>query len=345
MSISVLRSICLTAGLGLASLTCGAETTVHGLPSGVISAPLGVGLHPLAFPLVQGECFSGIIASNSGASVHFAAGDVAAALENGAAYYLEVVAGPLEGERLDVNTSATLAAGGSEVILTLGPGSLSTADTLNADVLASARAVIRRHVTLGSLPALFSPALEGNNSAAKADSVQLLVNGLLTTFYLRGDGVTWREVGKTVDESARVVAPDTALLVQLRSGAKRWLLTGGVRSNVFLVPLTPGARAFATGFPLDLSPRAIGAAVDPAAPAEVRWTGSDTVAAADTLKVFDESTGAFVTYYLRADGVSWYASTGGPDVSGQNLINATGMTVLTRIKPDRDYLIIPPFNL
>lgn len=346
MSPALLRSLCAAAGLALAVPFAAAEqTTVAGSPLGVMADSLTPGNHALAFPLLSQELFVGLIAGNADNTVTFASGTAAAHLVADGQYYLEIATGPFEGERLDLDTAGTLAAGGATVKVNLSATSSSTTPSLDANVLASARAVVRQHVTLQSLQAMFSPAFVGNNNSALADGVEIYRAGILYSFYLRSDGATWREAGKTTDVRSMVIPPDSALIVQLRSGTKRWTHAGDVRTNVFRVNLPVGARIFATGFPLDLTPAGIGAFTDTGAPAAVRWVGNDNPALADNLRIYNPATNTFLTYYLAGDGVSWYLSGGGTNLANTPLLGATGMAVLTRTNAEPDYLIFRPFSL
>jgi hypothetical protein len=322
-----------------------AQTTASTAPRGIIAASFPVGNNALALPLIAADRFIGTVSASTATTATFAAGNAAAALTAGKKYYAEVETGPFEGERFDLDTAASLGAGGATIVLDLAATSASTSNTLGAGALAGARLVIRAHNTLGTLTTLFTPALTGNNSAALADSVQLYEGGALRIYYLRSDGVTWRESGKAVDETGRVIPPDTSLLLVLRSGARTWDHAGLVRRNVFRVKLAAGTRALATGFPLDLSPLQIGGFIDSGLPANRRWVGSDSAALADTLQVFDPATGMFILYYLRANGTAWRRAGQAPEVQNNALLAATGMAVLTRANPDADYLILRPFSL
>lgn len=341
----IVRSFRLTAGLCLAaaSLLHADPVAVGGAPQGVMAAQLPIGKHPLAIPLLGQELWVGVIAGNVADTITVGGAPVAPQLVAGGQYYLEVLNGPLEGERFDLNTAATLVAGGTTVKVNLASDSFSTSTTLASDTLANARAAVRRHVTLQSLQAMFSPALVGNNSAALADSVLILRAGILYNYYLRTDG-SWRESGKTVDERSKVIPPDSSLLLQLRSGTKHWVQAGDVRTNAFRIRLAAGARAVASGYPVGVSPAEFGAYVDSGTPAANRWKGSDAAASADGIEVFDPATGAFRSYYLRADGASWYPAGGSGDQALAPLFGPTGMVVLKRINADPNYVVVPSFT-
>jgi hypothetical protein len=337
-------SLLFLAAAGAASLlpaSSSGETTVSLPPAGMMIADLTPGARPLSFPLLTSQVFVGTLANGSGDTLTFSQGLVGPALIAGEKYYAEITGGPLEGERFDVQTAPTIAAANTTVVLDLTPASFSTMNVLPADGLVGARCVLREHLTLKKLPALFSPSLVGHNSAALADGVQLHIDGMLRLFFLRSDGQTWREPGKVVDERNRVIPRDAGLLLQLKSGAKQLVLSGDVRTHAFRINLKSSEQPFATGFPLDMSPLQLGAFVDPALPANIRWTGSDQPAQADTLKIFNPSAGVFENYYLRADGVTWAKKNAPGNFTSAPIVPAIGITLLKRNNADSGYLILP----
>ena len=322
-----------------------AATTVTSAPYGAMTTTVPVGTAGLSFPLIAGDLFAGRISANSTAAVTFATGNVGASLTAGERYYVEIVTGPLEGERFDLNTAATIASANASATLDLSGSSNSTSNTLAVDALATSRAVIRPHVTLGKLTTMFTPALVGSNDNAVADGVRIYggVFGL-TSYYLRPDG-SWRTSAASIDQRNMVISPDSSVIMAIRSGEKAWVHLGQVRANVFRKKLKTGLQSFATGFPIDLSPAQIGAFVDPEESATIRWTGSDQVNAADTLRVYDAATGTYKIQYLRADGTSWFASGGTTDLSATPFLTAPQMLLVGRTKADPGYLIIRPFSL
>lgn len=320
--------------------------TVSSAPFGVIAADAPVGLTGISLPLIADDLFAGRISANTSTSVSFEAvsGGIGTRLTAGDRYYLEIVSGPLEGERFDLDTAGTIASANGTVTINLAADSHSTSQTLGSNVLVAARAVVRPHMTLAKLAATFSPALVGNNNPALADGVRIMRTDGFALYYLRGDNQSWREPGKVPDVRGTVIPPDTSVIVQLRSGAKKWTHVGTVRRNAFRKNLVSGIQSFATGFPLDLSPVQIGAFVDTTQASGLRWVGSDDPARADTIKIFDSVLGDFKTYYLRADGSSWSPVGDPANVASSSLIKAPSMVAITRTNPDPAHIIVPPFT-
>jgi len=342
-----LRSLFPVAALGLAGLLPSgmSAVTVSSAPFGVLSADTPVGLTGISLPLIADEVFTGRVVSNNASTVTFDAvtGGIGSRLTAGDSYYLEIVSGPLEGERFDLNTAATVASADASVTVDLSDTSFSTSHTVGANVLAQARAVVRPHQTLAKLATTFTPALVGNNNAALADGVRLMTPNGIVFYYLRGDGLSWREPGKTTDLRSMVIPPDVSVIVQLRSGAKKWTHTGLVRRNAFRKNLVNGLQGFATGFPIDLSPVQVGAFVDSAQPAGARWTGSDDASAADSFKVFNASISDFDSYSLAGDGATWTLGGGSGNFASSPILKAPSMVVVSRTNPDPAYVIITPF--
>ncbi len=335
--------ITLLAALCAGALSAQAGTTVTSAPYGAMTSTISTSTAGLSFPL-SSDVFSSRIASNDGATLTLETAGLSAVLDASGKYYVEIVSGPLEGERFDINTTPTINSG--KVVLSLAATSNSTSNALSENVLAGARAVVRPHLTLGKLGAMFSPALVGNANNTLADGVRIY-GGVLgqSSYFLRTDG-TWRSTATASDQTQLVIPPDSSIVMIVRSGAKNWTHLGVVRTNVFRKKLKVGVQSFATGFPIDLSPVQIGAFVDPQESAAIRWTGSDTVAKADTLGVHDRTTDTYKTHYLRADGTSWYLNGGAAaDLSATPFIPGQGAVLLGRQKADPGYLIIRPFSL
>lgn len=321
--------------------------SVVSAPYGVVAADVPNGNSGLSFPLIGDDAFAGRVAANSGNTLTFeGAANIGSQLTADQPYYAEVVGGPLEGERLDVNTAATRSAANNTVVLDLGAASNSTTATLGDNALAQVRVVIRSHLTLAKLQASLAPALVGSNAVGSADLVKLVGPKGLTTFQLRADHQTWREVGKLPDVRNRVIPPDTSVLLQLRSGAKKWTHAGVVRTTAFRKNLSNGLQGFATGFPVDMTPVQIAAYVDAGQPAATRWVGSESPDTADTIKVFDAALNDYKTYYLRADGTTWnLVGDTATNLANSPILKVPSLIAVSRKQSDGDYLIVPPFSL
>lgn len=283
-----------SALLLLIAAICGsARADVFSQTVGFTSATHATGASGLAQPLIATTLFTGVVASNT-LSTLTAGGanlNLGAKLAADQPCYVEITSGPLVGHRFDVDIAVTIDLASAVVGLDLSAASHSTLASLDANSLLGAGFALRRHATLATLQARFSPALVGSDDPSVADSVTLYdpSGGGYTLYHLRADGATWRRPGSTTDQRARVIPPDQSLVVRLRSGAKTSVLVGEARGHAFRLNLAAGQQAFATGFPVPLSLAA--------APAE-------------SVRVLPAGASVFTRYHLSDDGASWLTESG-----------------------------------
>jgi hypothetical protein len=348
-----------------------AQTTVKSGPVGVVSDTLREGYSGLAFPLIAQDAFVGIVASNSDGALLFAPeeGDIGSLLDAAGRYYFEVATGPLEGERLDVDAAATIAAAGPSIAIDLGDDTNSTLPALGADALAGARVILRPHVTLATLQSVFHPGLRGDRHPNKGDSVLILDSDDFESWYLGEDGESWYEVDergnghwsrmhrdwcRRHDRHQRreredfrdlVIPPDVSILVRLDRRHTQVRLEGIVRTNAFRKNLERGTQSFASGFPVDLSPVEIGAFVDSDQAPHHRWRGDDRFPFADHIQIVFSGRRPLATYYLRGDGHTWRSLSRRDDVSNDPIIGTLDMILVKRRNPDPSYLVPRPFDL
>jgi len=349
-----------------------AQTTVLSTPVGVLTETIQRGSSGLAFPLIGEDLFVGVATENTSGSIAFAAsaGDLGSLLAADGRYYVEIVTGPLEGERLDLDTAATVAAAGPALVVDLGADTYSTLATVPDGALAGARCVVRPHVTLAHLPAMFSPALSGDRRHRHwSDSVHLLSPDGLECYYLGGDDASWYSedaraggvwarkhrawcVRKKIkrpptDFRDMVIPPDVSIIVSVNGGARTWTHEGLVRTSAFRKNLVRGMQAFASGFPVDLSPVQIGAFVDATQPAGTRWTGSNIFPFADQIEVLFSGRKPLDLYFLRGDGSTWQALTRSwrEDFANQPILGHTDMILIRRRNADSSFVIPVPFEL
>jgi hypothetical protein len=298
----------------------------------------------VAIPLTLPDVFVGVVEANTGVSLTFPSttGDIGVLLDPESAYYVEVQTGDWQGERLDVDAQATVDAGGPTVVLALGRRSHSTLPSLADGALAGARCALRPHVTLALLQAMVRPDLAGHDRRRRAEGVYLFEREEFRFYQLEDDDATWTRAGSRRDRRNDVIPPDTSLLLEVRGPGRRFVQAGAVRGNDFRTNLSEGKQAFATGFPVALSPAEAQAFVSPHTPAPYRWKGSRSSGHADEIRLV-KNTHDDVRLFLDADGESWRVHHHGPDLSQVKLLRALGMVVVERHNPDPAYRIPPPF--
>jgi hypothetical protein len=313
-------------------------------PVGVMSRMLELGASGISLPLIDAELFVGLATGNGGEVVSFPSshGSLGARLEPGGRYFVEVATGPLTGERLDVDTDATLASGDATVTLALGAGSHSTLATVPDGALTGARLLLRRHVTLARLQGMLAPGLAGHPNRRPADAVQVMEDGVTVRYSLAADGVTWRRSGSTEDFRNRVLPPDESFVIDARHVRQLWRHAGGVRTNAFRKNLVPGHQSFATGFPTDLSPMEVGAFEDPHALPGTEWTGRNQLDRADQIQLALRNPLPTELFYLRRNGTTWRSVADPTDVANVPILRVDRAIVVRRVNPDPAYRIESP---
>ena len=314
-------------------------------PYGVLAENVGRGARGLAFPLIESNLYVGRIEANASATLVLSSdsGDPRSALVDAGPAYVEVLDGAFEGERLDLDVAATLSGNGESIAVSFGNGTHSTRGSMPADALAGARITVRPHVTLARVQAMLSPALDGSNAPGRADSVLLFENERFIRYTLRGDGETWVRSGSNADQRHRVIPPDTSVLIDTRQGGRAWVHTGAVRTNAFRKNLVEGEQAFASGFPVALSPIDVGGFVDLETPAKYRWRGALLFPFADWFEEQGDLVPILGRIFLQPNGTSWRRLLDLRDVAHQPVLDPTAMFVLRRNNPDPEYLIPVPF--
>jgi hypothetical protein len=314
-------------------------------PAGVLISAIPEGLSGMSFPLVPEELVTGTLVSASGAQAVFPAalGAIGPRLQSEGAYYLEILGGAAAGERYDLDTAATMAAGNTTVVVAFGAATHSTGDSLDPAV-AGTLAAVRRHMTLAQLSSLFSPALTGSDDPAQADGLYLYESGSFVRYSLRADGATWVRGSDPTDERHVVIPPDESVMLDLKSGPRQLVCLGQVRTTVFRKNLRPGDQSWASGFPVDLTPAQAGGFADLATPVERRWVGSGVAAQADAFTWFAPESYSFVMCFLRGDGASWRRPGRPEDQSGARLLRSDTAVLLRRAQADPAYRISPPFS-
>jgi hypothetical protein len=320
-------------------------SAAHAEPLSVPTDPVGyqttsvpLGLSALANPLVNANTIQSSVAANTASVVTFnSVANVGALLTAGEPYYIEVSAGPLEGERFDVDTALTIAAANSTLVLnTSSPN--NTLPSLSADQLSGSTVAVRKHVTLSQLQSAFSPSLIGSNNLNNADQIQLFNpgSGSFTVYYLRANGTEWRAQGSAVDDSKRPVPPGVGFLVRKITSTTSFTSVGSVRMNDFSFPMPQGLSFRAPGYPVSYSPSSLGGT------GINGWTGNNNLNNADQLQVFNSASGSFTTYYLRGNGTEWRAQGGSVSVTSDQLFADNVPFMVLKRQADPNYILINP---
>jgi len=245
-------------------------------------------------------------------------GGLASAIDPARAYYLEIIAGPQAGHRLEVRH---ITAAGVCSIATAAPHTTLPPGAVD---WAAATVCLRPHVTLADVfdPAHFQAAAQ----AASADQVLFHNGTAYETCWLFDDGVQrrWLLAGDATfaDVGGRIIPPGAGVMLQPASAAPRAVLfTGSVRTTPFvrLLPATHAYSLLANPWPV------------PATPATAGMTGAAfipgvTIARADQIQLWagDAKAGAtgYTGYWLsRPAGqpaATWLSTTGNTNAAQNN---------------------------
>lgn len=331
----------LTALVGVGVVGQAQAQSVATVPVGAVTKNIPVGLTAVGLSLLESPIFSGSCSSNTPTVIELNGSAVIGGLITaGESYYVEVVAGALEGDRFDVNTSATITAANNTIVL--NSGSVNNTHVLTPGALSDHSIVLRRHHSLERIAALFDPPLIGNNVSSSADQIWLYdsANDVYNAYYLRADNSTWRLAGTTASVGKTViVAPGVGCMVLRRSAPTKLVHVGNVRGNDFVMPLPLGLSFRAAGYPIPTKPATVGGS------AENGWTGSNASSSADQIQVYDPTNDVFVAYYLRADGLNWRQAGTTTVVTNNQLADADEAFMILRKAADTDYILTIPYSL
>jgi hypothetical protein len=273
-----------------------AQTTSYSDIVGYQTSVVPVGLKALGFPLLNPNLVSGAVTSNTSNSITISgASGISSLLNASTPYYVEVTSGTLEGERFDVNFATT-----TTDTIGINTSSANNTEALTSGALSGASVALRAHVTISQVQSMFSVPLVGNNTQASADQIIVVDGGATRTYYLRGDGTSWRTSGTTNNQANVAIPPGKGILFKKISSSNTLTATGTVRGNNFARNYSSGFQINAAGFPLEASPSSLGGA------SANGWVGNNTQSAADQISPI--VSGAPRTYYLRGDGSSWRTS-------------------------------------
>lgn len=310
-------------------------------PVGFQTKTIPVGVTPLSNPLINSNTLSAQVSANTASVLSLSTSDnlgtILSSTENaGYPFYVEVLSGALEGERWEVNTSATIASGDGTV--TIDISSPNNTSTLTTSSLAGSTIALRKHITLAQLQSFFNPALVGNNNAASADQLSIYNSSTdtFTNYFLRGDNVTWRIQGTTTIASKFAIPPGTGFLITKRQSPTTFTSVGSVRTNDFSFPMPQGPSFRASGYPISYSPAGLGGTIANG------WTGNNNANSADQLQVYNASTDTFTNYFLRADGITWRIQGTTTAVTSDQLFSDNSAFMVLKRQADTNYVLVSP---
>ena len=328
-------SLVLGAALGVSSLSA---QTVSTAPVGAVTTTVPVGLSALGYTLINADLVVASCASNTPTVVTLSGvSNVGSLLTASTPYYIEAVSGTLEGERFDVDTALTIAAGNSTVVLSsvvsVIPSNNNTT-VLTADAAAGSRFALRKHVTLAQIQSMFTTPLVSNTNSGLADQIRLYrpSNGTFITYFLRTQ-TAWA-TGSTPSNNV-VIAPGTGFFFNKVTAPATLVATGGVRLNAFSMPMTEGLALRSLGYPVSFSPALLGAS------GSTGWTFNSNSSNADQIRIFNRVNGTFTVNFARTTS-AW--ASGSSTVTNTAFMPFDGGFFLNRKSADSLYIVPSPIT-
>ena len=336
-----MKNSIVTSILGLGALVSfsQAQTTSYSDIVGYQTVSVPAGLSTAGFPLLNPDLAKTSATSLTGAALALSGqSNVGSLLSANEPYYVEVYSGALKGDRFDVDTAATIAAGNGTVVLNTGSANNTYPAASIANQLDNATVAVRKHITLEQVQQMSSAPLVGSNTAAAADQVQFYDNATqgYASFFLRADGITWRRVGTTTVANKIPIPPGTGVFISKQGSSVTLTASGNVRANDFAAPLLSGLQLQAAPYPLDVSPAALGGTVANG------WTGNNTAASADQIQVYNPTTSGYDAYFLRSDGTTWRKVGTTTVVTSNNVATSAQAFFVSRQTADNSNVLVNP---
>lgn len=204
----------------------------------------------LSLPAMNADVFAGAVSAVVGSSLDVTAssggGDIAAALEPGIEYYVEVLDGEHEGHRFEVIESSCTAG-----TIELDPAHARSTQASAPASLAGAKVGLRKHWRVKDV--LLRDLFYSTNNPSTADRLLFYDPGIGTykTLWLFANSGNPKWVlqgdGTLADSGARVINASEGLFAHPRSLPTTVPVVGVVRSNDFICPLAAGNN-FVGGF-------------------------------------------------------------------------------------------------
>lgn len=336
-----MKNSIVTTILGLSALVSfsQAQTTSYSDIVGYQTVSVPAGLSTAGFPLLNPDLAKTSATSLTGAALALSGqSNVGSLLSANEPYYVEVYSGALKGDRFDVDTAATISAANGTVVLNASSANNTYPVASIAAQLDGVTVALRKHITLEQVQQMSSAPLVGNNSSASADQVQFYDNATqgYASFFLRGDGVTWRKVGTTTVANKTPIPPGTGVFISKQGSSVTLTASGIVRANDFANPLKSGLQLHAAAYPLDITPASLGGT------AANGWVGNNSSATADQIQVYNPTTLGYDSYFLRGDGTTWRKVGTTTAVTSNNVATSAQAFFVSRQTADNNNVLVNP---
>jgi uncharacterized protein (TIGR02597 family) len=329
------RLTALCASLGFASLACAQTTTVTTVPVGAMTysfpATTSSVTTYISIPLTNPSVFTGPVASLTADTITFAgtpftATNLAAV---GSPFFARIATGAQAGRTILVKANTA----NSITVDTTDNSSQTTALTTSGwTVAAGDRIEIIVGDTLASLLGDSTPSnplkFAGDTGSLSADIVNIYnkSTGKFDGYYFNTTSGFWRPLFVSQNKNDLTLYPEATLMIVRKSGrsATSLVISGDVPARAPLSKITGnnGIVQVGTGYPIDITLSQISIP---------NWHSDNASLLADSLLVYNPSTGKRETFFKRADNGQWNRAGAGPsDVSNLVIKAGTGLGILKR---------------
>lgn len=322
-------SLLLWLSLGLSGLIA---QTVSTPIVGFQTVTVPVGRSMFSAPLILEEIAKGSVSANTATQVDTGIGSIS--LSASSQYYMEVLSGAYEGDRIDVDVAATNTAQSSNPGRIVLKSVAYNSNTLLGSELVDATVAIRKHFTLSALNGLVtSGSFVANTSAANADQVLIFEGGGFATYYYFSSAQGWYKQTPLGTAQSKVIPPGSAIMFVKKSAPVTLTAVGAVRTTKLQLPLNSGNQLVSLGYPVDSALSAL--------TPNGTWTANASAGNADQVLVFNGT--GFETYYYFSSSQGWYKQT--PlGKSTNNVLNSAAGFMLRKKNSDVNYAISSPVN-
>ena len=272
-----------------------AQTTVNSDIVGYQSVTVPVGRSIFSAPFILEQVAKGSVSANTATQVESSVGAITLPASN--QYYMEILTGAYEGDRIDVDVTATNAAQSGNPGRIILKSVSHNSNTLTASEIVGQTIAIRKHLTFSALTSLISTgSFVANTSAANAD--QILVYGAsgFETYYYFSTAGGWYKQSPLASAQTKVIPPGSAIMFVKKTAAVTLTGLGTVRTTKLQLPMAAGYQLVSTGYPVDSALSALNP--------NGTWTANTSAANADQVLLYGAS--GFETYYYFSTAGGWY---------------------------------------
>ena len=316
---AILVALGATTAIGRAT----SSTSVSKVPTGVQSITLKQGTSTwFSFPLSGQPVYAGAVVGVTNNTIGITPSTSASFSGSTTPYFVQFITGQEAGRTLlitaSTSTSLTLDTTdhgiGSTVALNTSGFSVAVGDNFQifpGDTLASA---------FGTNTSSNPLVLKGSSNQGNADQVSLWGTSDTVYYFNTSDG-QWETTGSSANANNTIIYPYSAISVYRQSGSNATLLiTGQVTSANACQKVAAKTNVYCSSHyatPILLSQLKMGS----------NWQTGSNSSSADTLGIWNPSSGSFTFYYEKSNG-NWYLTSGSNATQNNVTIPAGAVTVI-----------------